>query len=201
MSQRLRCDADDVRRVARGRGRHLHSLERRDSEPLRASSAQIPHPPGSHEDLAAQVGLIDHHSGIECQHPCQPGTSEPGGSIGAEQQARCPHRRRHAQYRAGLRGIEPSPISGRRSPHRAGDQRGPVFGIGCTQSDQGVTDTSEDRVIRRCFLQETPNPCRACGVGVGQRPAVDHHGQSSRQTLSSTDREQSHGEDVYLHDR
>ena len=60
----------------------------------------------------------------------------------------------HAQHRAGLRGIEPSPIGGRRSPHRAGDQRGPVFGIGCTQSDQGVTDTSEDRVIRRCFLQD-----------------------------------------------
>ena len=87
MSQRLRSDADDVRRVTRGRGRHLHSLERRDSEPLRAWSAQLPHPPSSHEDLATQVGLINHHRSIEGQHPRQPGARQPGSTVGAEQQA------------------------------------------------------------------------------------------------------------------
>ena len=87
MSQRLRCDADDVRRVTRGRGRHLHSLERRDSDPLRTWNAQLPHPPCSHKDLAAQVGLINHNNGVEGQHPRQPGARQPGCSVGAEQQA------------------------------------------------------------------------------------------------------------------
>ena len=147
------------------------------------------------------MGLINHHSSVEGQHPRQPGARQPGSTVGAEQQARRPHRRRHAQHGARLRGIEPGPIRGRRATHGGSDQRCAVLGLAHTQADQGVTDTSEDRVIRGCFLQEAPYPCRARGVRVGQRPAVDHHGQSSGDTLRGTNREQSHCEDVHLHNR
>ena len=145
--------------------------------------------------------LINHHSGIERQHPCQPGAREPGSTVGAEQQARRPHRWRHAQHGARLRGIEPGPIRGRRSPHRGGDQRCEVLGVAHTQPHQSVAYATEDRVIRGHFLQEAPYPCRARGVRVGERPAIDHHGQSSGDTLRGANREQSHSEDVYLHDR
>ena len=145
------------------------------------------------------MGLINHHSSIEGQHPRQPGARQPGSTVGAEQQARRPHRRRHTQHSARLRGAEPGPIRGRRATHRGGDQRCAVLGLAHTQPHQSVAYATEDRVIRGRLLQEATNPCRARGMRVGERPAVDHHGQSSGDTLRGANREQSHSEDVYLH--